>query len=303
MPEPTLLDALLEIIDAAAHDGDDRYDQPATLWFAAADPTGPDPDGITIGHKIVDDHPYDHLLGFTAPDEWTVLGVTCCGWAGSLDSDLPPSMQEGRRRMRQTFLVGRSGATASAVHFQDGGEPIIGDAPPTTGRMVDVLLRCLGAPTAPPEHDTGVLFTTWWLNDVVGAGRTSPTRLTWKQVCDEHPGVRMLRAAGTRPLAGDPVLVGRALANVFDWSRLRELYTTVPATDIIEPHLAGWMDDGMLSRHLLGQTPPADVLLSEALDHVTPSTGRRLVVAAAELLGTPAAASSTAIDTRAWPTS
>jgi hypothetical protein len=50
------------------------------------------------------------------------------------------------------------------------------------------------------------------------------------------------------------------------------------------------MDDGMLSRHLLAQTPPADVLLSEALDHVTASTGRRLVAAAAELLGTRAAA-------------
>jgi hypothetical protein len=288
MSEPTLLDALLHIIDAAADD--DGYDQPATLWFAAADPTGPDPDGITIGHKVVDGHPYDHLLGFTAPDEWTVLGVTCCGWVGSLDSELPPSMQEGRRRIRQTFLVGRSGATASAVHFQDGGESPISDTPPTTGRMVDVLLRCLGARTRPPEHDTSVLFTTWWLDDVVGAGRSSPKRLTWKQVCDQHPGMRMLHAAGERTLTGEPVLVGRALANVYDWPRLRELYTTLPATNIIEPHLAAWMDDGMLSRHLLAQTPPADVLLSEALDHVTPSTGRKLAAAAAELLGTRLAA-------------
>jgi hypothetical protein len=50
------------------------------------------------------------------------------------------------------------------------------------------------------------------------------------------------------------------------------------------------MDDGMLCRHLLARTPPADILLSEALDHVTPSTGQRLAVAAAELLGTRAAA-------------
>jgi hypothetical protein len=286
MSEPTLLDALLQIIDAATEDG---YDRPATLWFAAADPTGPDPTGVTIGHKVVDGHPYDHLLGFTAPDGWTVLGVTCCGWVGSLDSELPPSMQEGRRRMRQTFLVGRSGATASAVRFQDGGEPYVTNEP-GTGRMLDVLLRCLGAPTAPPEHDTSVLFTTWWLNDVVGVGRTSPKRLTWKQVCDQHPGMRMLHAAGERALTGDPVLVGRALAHVYDWARLRELYTTLPATNIIEPHLAAWMDDGMLCRHLLARTPPADILLSEALDHVTPSTGQRLAVAAAELLGTRAAA-------------
>jgi hypothetical protein len=281
--EPTLLDALLDVIDTAT---DGAWDDPATLWFAAADPTA-DP-GITIGHKVVDGHPYDHLVGVTAPHDWTVLGVTCCGWAGSLDAEVRPSRQPGRRRVRQTFLVGRSGATASVVRFEDGGEPLT--EPPGTGRVLDALLRCLQLPTAPPAVDTPVLFTSWWLEAIVAVGRRSPKRLTWKQVCDHHPGVRMLRAAGERTLAGDVVLVGRAMARSFDWSRLRELFAenTVPGT--IDPDVAAWMDEGMLSRHLLAGAPPVGALLPEALDHVTPATAGRLVGAVEELLGGRAAA-------------
>lgn len=285
MPEPTLLDALLDIIDAATDDG---WDQPPTLWFAAADPTGPDPDGITIGHKVVDGHPYRHLLGFTAPDDWTVLGVTCCGWAGSMEADVPPSMQEGRRRLRQTFLVGRSGAAASTVRFRDGGTPLA-DAP-TEGRMVDVLRRCFGLPTAPPDVGTGVLFTAWWLDNICDLGRRSPKRLTWKQVSDLHPAVRLLRAAGERAITGDVTLAGRTLADVFDWTRLRELFVESPGAGLVSPDLAAWMDEGMLCRHLLGELPSLGALVREMLDHVTPMTGERLYAAVAALLQGRAAA-------------
>ena len=292
MPERTLLDVLLDVIDAAT---DDVWDHPAMLWFAAADPTDPtaptdDPDGITIGHKVVDGHPYDHLLGFTAPDDWTVLGVTCCGWAGSTEADVPPSMQEHRRRIRQTFLLGRSGATASVVRFQDGGEPLMLHDQPV-GRMFDALSRCLGLPTAPPDVDTPVLFTAWWLDNVADLGRRSPKRLTWKQVCDQHPAVRMLRAAGERALSGDVVLAGGTLAHVFDWPRLRELFVeSRPADGLVDPELAAWMDEGMLCRHLFAQLPPLGSLISEVLDHLTPATGQRLHDAVEQLLRARAAA-------------
>lgn len=280
MPERTLLDALLDVIDAATDDG---WDQPATLWFAAADPTGPDLDGITIGHKVVEGHPFRHLLGFTAPDEWTVLGVTCCGWAGSTDADVPPSMQEGRRRIRQTFLVGRSGATASVIRFQDGGaSQRLHD--PAEGRMVDALQRCLQLPTRPPDTETTALFTAWWLDNVVSAGRAAPKRLTWKQVCDQHPAVRLLRAAGQPAITGDPVAAGRALADVFDWARLRELFCETPVPDTIDPGLAAWMDEGMLSRYLFAALPSIGTLLVESLGHATPATGSRLLVAVRSLL-------------------
>jgi hypothetical protein len=286
MPERTLLDALLDVIDAATDDG---WDQPATLWFAAADPTGPDPNGITIGHKVVDGHPFHHLLGFTAPDDWTVLGVTCCGWAGSTDADVPPSMQEGRRRVRQTFLVGRSGATASVVRFRDGGEPQrLHD--PAEGRMVDALRRAFALPTQPPETETCILFIAWWLANVVSAGRTAPKRLTWKRVCDQHPAVRLLRAAGQPAITGDPVAAGRTLADVFDWTRLRELLVETSVPGSIDPGLAAWMDEGMLSRYLLAELPTIGTLLVEALGHATPATGSRLLIAVRSLLTSRAAA-------------
>lgn len=280
MSEPTLLDALLDVIDAATDGG---WHQPPTLWFVAADPTGPDPDGITIGHKIVDGHPYERLLGFTAPDDWTVFGLTCCGWAGTMDADVPPSMQEGRHRVRQTFLVGRSGAIASVARFQDGREPM---TLPPEGRMRDALLRCLGLPTAPPAVGTPVLFTAWWLDNIVELGERSPRRLTWKQVCEQHPAVRMLRAAGERTLSGDVVLAGRTLADLFDWTRLRELFAERPgsADGLVDAGLAAWMDDGMLSRHLFAQLRPFGVLAHEVLGHVTTATGHRLCDAMAALL-------------------
>jgi hypothetical protein len=280
MPEPALLDVLVDTIDAATDGG---WDRPATLWFTTADPTGPDPDGITIGHRIVAGHPYHHLLGFTAPDDWTALGVTTCGWAGSTDADVPPSMQEGRRRVRQTFLVGRSGATASVVRFQDGGDPMRRhDA--AEGRIVDALLRSFALPTRPPATETTTLFTAWWLDAIVSTGRASPKRLTWKQACDQHPAARMLRAAGRTAITGDPVAAGRTLADVLDWVRLRELFAEAGAAGPVDPDVAAWMDVGMLSRHLTAELPSIGTLLVEALGHTTPSTGSRLLSAVRALL-------------------
>lgn len=152
--------------------------------------------------------------------------------------------------------------------------------------MVDALRRCFGLPTAPPDVGPLVLFTAWWLDNIAALGRRSPKRLTWKQVCDQHPAVRMLRAAGARALTGDVVLAGRTLADVFDWARLRELFAESPASGLglIDPALAAWMDEGMLCRHLFAQLPSVRSLVADVLDHVTSATGHRLYDAVEELL-------------------
>ena len=273
MSEPTLLDALFHLIDAAT----DGFDHPATLWFADADPTT-DPDGVTIGSKQIDGHPLPHLLGFVAPPEWTVFGLTSCGWMADLDdarAGVRPSQHPSRRRVRQTVLVGRSGATAGAVHFADGGPPLT--EPPTEGTVHDALLRCLGLPTAPPERTTAHLFTGRWLADVLDLGRSAERRLTWWDVTPLHPGVRMLAApspVGRVPVA-ELVRIGRALANVCDWALLRQLVVEGKAAGPA-PDIAAWMDEGMLSRWLLGSLEPLHVLLPQVVEVVSRSCGRRI---------------------------
>ena len=271
MSEPTLLDALLHIVDRATDD----FDRPATLWFATADPTA-DPDGITLGCKEVDGHPLPHLLGFVAPPDWTVFGVTSCGWAAGMDGGCRPSQHPDRRRVRQTVLVGRSGATAGAIHFADGAEPFT--EPPTEGVVLDAMLRCLELPTAPPAESTRSLFTSWWLGDVIGAGRAAGRRLTWSEVADLHPGVRMLAADGDDGLVppSDLVRIATALSNVVTWERLRDLAAGGGYPSIVDAEVAAWMDDGMLSRWLLGDLDPVEALLAEADHHLSRSCARRL---------------------------
>lgn len=272
--EVSLLDRVVELIDHQfARTGD--WDGPAHLVRVEADPRR-DPDGITIAYKEIDGHPLDHLLGFTAPDEWTVLGVVVHGWARSIDD------RDGRdrRRIRQVFLVGRSGATASIVRFRDAPDDAPFTEPPGEGRLLDALLRCFDLPTAAPTTSTAELFTAWWLDDVAAAAeRRHPKRLGWAEVERLHPAVKLLRDGGTRRAGADDVCVleaARAMGNAIDWPHLRTLATLDKLPGRVDAHLAAWMDDGMFSRWLLAQQAPVDVLLDEVADHLTPSAARRL---------------------------
>ena len=46
--------------------------------------------------------------------------------------------------------------------------------------------------------------------------------------------------------------------------------------DIVDPGLAGWMDEGMFARWVLANLPSADELFSALRPQLTPSAARRL---------------------------
>jgi hypothetical protein len=46
--------------------------------------------------------------------------------------------------------------------------------------------------------------------------------------------------------------------------------------DIIDPELAGWMDDGMFARWVLSDLPSPDELLATVRPYLAPSAARRL---------------------------
>ena len=73
----------------------------------------PGSDDIELGFKNIDGHPLETLMGFTAPREWSALGVCAEGWAASTDSGCRPSQAKGRMRMRTTVLVSRDGPVPS----------------------------------------------------------------------------------------------------------------------------------------------------------------------------------------------
>lgn len=275
MPEPSLLDALADMIDSALGE---EFDGPAVLVHAIVDPLD---DDIQMGIKPVDGHPSEHLLGFVAPEDWTVFGIVAHGWAGPMGEGRP-SLHAARRRVRTTTLVGRSGAVASRLAFADGGGPLIEE--PGEGRMLDVLRRVLQLPTPPPPlFAEGVL--RWWLAATISRGERSPRRLSWADVATCHPAVAMLGATGRGGSTHDVVGAARALAAVADWQRVHELALAGWFGRAIDRELAAWFDVGSLARWLSCTNDSLDSLVRMVCEHTTPSAARRLVATVNVLVG------------------
>ena len=138
LPEPDRLDRLVTLLDAAVCDA--GWYQPHRIFMV-------DDDSLGVRPLPAGDHPLNHLLGFTAPAEWKVLGVVCFGWAAP-PAPLAPSANPERRRARIVTAVDRSGAESSTTTLDDG--TVIDD--PGEGTVNDALRRCLGLDTPPPER-------------------------------------------------------------------------------------------------------------------------------------------------------
>ena len=207
------------------------------------------PDDIELGFKNIDGHPLETLMGFTAPREWSALGVCAEGWAASTDSGCRPSQAKGRMRMRTTVLVSRDGPVASGLRF--AGEDFT-PMPGGEGMILDALLRAMRLPTAPPP----ARFEEWL------------ARLLFMTIAGHHRGDRRVGWAQLRPVLERYDELGSAGGT---WEQLRAMAAKGHrVTSDLTAEDAAWMDEGMFARWVLGEIPSYDHLLTEARRSTTP---------------------------------
>ena len=210
-------------------------------------------------HGLDAAHPLDLLLGFVAPHHWRAVGVSCTGTAHRLEGSA-----SGPDAVMVTALVDRSGDVASVI--RQAGEVTVMTGP-LEGTVADACRRAVGVPTAPPPPSTLELWTLTWLDRVVelaGQGAVGASTSSWGSIARLHA------AAGPPdddPLASlDPAglaTAAAAFARAWPWARLRAdpSVLDVPGSPPIA-RLAGWMDDGMWARWLLGLLPAPDDLMA-----------------------------------------
>ncbi|MBW3615416.1 MAG: hypothetical protein KY439_08940 [Actinobacteria bacterium] len=263
LAEVDRLDRLVTLLDAASID--DGWYQPHRLVMLDADPS--DPTVVLLGQRVLPDgdHPLQHLLGFSAPEQWSALGAVCFGWAapsGGADihygtTSERPGRHPERRRVRVVTLVDRNGDARATAAMDDG--TVTDEAP--HGALDDALRRCLGLATPPPPTTTAELFAVMWLQGLLSA----PRGISWAEAAERHPAFAWLRSLGRRPRADDLTTAARALAETLDWPALRATVARQREATLLAPELAGWMDDGMFARWILADYPPLPALL-EALE-------------------------------------
>jgi hypothetical protein len=237
LPEPDLLERIVTLVDAALVPH--GWYHPHVLIKIEA--TG-DPASFDLGLKDLpaDVHPVDELWGFVAPDSWLAIGVVTYGWASPMGG-MRPSQHPERRRVRATILVDRSGRQVASATMDDGtcidepGEGLIGD----------VLLRCIGASTAPPPPLEEFCERLWLLRV---ADESEHRPLGWKRV---------------EQMQVPPDST---------WNRLRRMGERSGRWMVPE----GWIDDGLFARHVLASLPSVDELLARLDAQLSVTTARKV---------------------------
>jgi hypothetical protein len=215
-------------------------------------------------------HPVDELLGTTAPADWCAVGVASPGRATVLDGRGPTSVA-----VHTVHLVGRDGAWASRWGPLGEAEGVAGDAGDPrrpTGRIDDVCRRALGLPTGDPPAPTSLLWALQWLDAVVDVAvrtRSSPVTSQWFAVAALHPAVAALQADRFEIPATPAALaeLDHQLTTWRDWPVLRRSCAAGTWDErLVEPDIAGWLDDGAFARWALGAFPELDDLRAAVAD-------------------------------------
>lgn len=289
------LDALWAALEQLrAADADQGPDAPpllAHLRGEACDPTTWQLLAAPLGARS----PAEALLGFTAPQEWCAIGVAAGGWAAPRGdgraSDLelarttsgPPSAHPEALRIRAATLISRLGGEVTVLRWPDGCE--LTPQERGIGRIPEAIRCALGVPNPPPPAPTDVLFAGLWLEAIATTGRAEG-RLSWRRAAGLHPAAALLAAEGRRPATVPAVVeAARALGRVWGWDGVRRWVRRGWLPDRIDPHLAAWMDDGMLARTLLGEMPTLGELLVAAARCTTPAALRRVRSVITDVLG------------------
>jgi hypothetical protein len=238
-----------------------------------------------------DGHPFDGLLGFTAPTAWHAVGVRCPARVYRFDGpyDVAAGRADGATAQHEGSFVmalDRGGRGAGVVRHGDAVTEL-DEAP--EGLVADACRRALGLATAPPPASTVELWIRIWLDralEVVAQGDT-PSLDGWAAVARLHPAAPMgplpSRADDGPPVescpTADPCELAEAtqtLAAAWPWSHLRR---DPEALDTGRPPVTGpiaeWMDDGLFARSVLAAIAELSDA-AQALTRLLPSavTGR-----------------------------
>ena len=231
-------------------------------------------------------HPFDELAGFTAPDDWTVVGLRTTGTARHLDQPA-----RAPQRIASTFLVDRHGREASVLRFDD---EVVDDPGRATGTIPDTCRRVLGLPTDPPPPSTELLWSTIWVDRILERWAQPDRRrdllASFAQLAILHPAVHQPSPPDVLAVADPESLarVARPHAAATPWSKLRASDDPLPLPDgSVSPAIARWMDDGFFARWALGAYPHLATAAFEVKALLGRPLGPQLVEALVRLLEQP----------------
>lgn len=273
---------MLDALARACHEvGTSRSRAALPLLIRA---TGPslDPDAVQLDVLDLEGrHPGSVLLGFTAPADCIAVGVVSTGWS------LPPDRAAGDAANRRTgppaaeaadrvavfstVVVGRDCEVAGRL-VVGGADPV--DGPPESGALLDLLLRSLGCPTAPPAVGVLELLATVWLVQLADG---ASARRDWAEVAGRHWALRLLADRGP----DDLVAAAADVAGELGWAGIRRVVGRTGWPGVCTASEAAWFDDGAFARWLLGSFPPIADLAAAVSGRLRPSVARRVRAALA----------------------
>jgi hypothetical protein len=181
-----------------------------------------------VGVRSLDNqHPFDALLGFVAPDDWEVLGVVAPGWGTRVDTG-------DRQRTRVIYVAARDGEEASLIRFAgDQNAEVLRPTERTIGRVADCVRRALDLPTAPEPDES--LLASWW------------DRVLQKLAERNHPSF------GGGKVDADSVVGIIESARPLSWHEERWAVIQRGGSALLAGDLCAWLDDGMFARLLLAE--------------------------------------------------
>ncbi len=283
--EPDLLLALATLVEEGLVPDRGVAETNATTIVAAVF----DDDDMDLLLKPIDGHPSQHLLGFTAPAEWSCLGVATSGWASTYDTvrnGIPQRTGTDRYRCRVLHVVTRTGAAIS-IYRDERSEPLVhrwqGPLADHGGLIDDCLRRALDLPSVAAPPTTIELWALVWVDRVLREAVDGQLdRGTWTAVAGAFSAFDFLDGARDDPRlfrwATDHMArAGELLADAYPWSRIREHCRLGTGPVAFSPDLAEWMDDGMFARTILEAMPPLDQVLADLADLLDPAAHRRLI--------------------------
>ena len=233
----------------------------------------------------------DGLLGWVATSDCQAVGLVATGRLRPLPGAAPGLVDPAHDRLRMACLVTRDGEVAWRMVVPGGATY---EEAPLEGRMLDCLRRCFGLPTPPPPASPARLQAVAWLVAVFEEARDARRPLSWSEVSRLHPVARVISTDLGRPCTELVPGLIRMAGSAWSWEDFRlQAQVQVGMEDVIDPELAGWMDEGMFARWVLADLPSPEELLPALRPHLAPSAARRLAHALhAATVAEPAGAAS-----------
>ncbi len=224
------------------------------------------------GGSLIIDECFDRLLGWVAPPACWAVAIVAQARLVPLDG-APRPAGVGPYDERLCLLADRDGTVACRLHHAGGA---VSQPPAPEGVLVDSLARTFGRPTPPPSRPASDFVTVLWLMAIRRHLDDHPGKaIRWDDLIVRHPAVAAL--GGEAPTSADTFAVLDAARQAWGWSRLHAMAVDGSGlAPIVEPRLAGWMDEGMFARWVLRSAPPPPRLLAELRPRLPSAVRRRL---------------------------